>query len=64
MQGHEPPTSATLSVDLTTRPHWPLDLGCWLVNERESPQIGDGVIFYDALGEESEAGLLVSDIVE
>jgi hypothetical protein len=23
-QGHEPPTSATLSVGLTTQPHWPL----------------------------------------
>jgi hypothetical protein len=22
-QGHEPPTSATLSLGLTTRPHWP-----------------------------------------
>ena len=27
LQGHEPPTSATLSVGLTTRPHWPLR-GC------------------------------------
>ncbi len=24
LQGHKPPTSATLSVGLTTRPHWPL----------------------------------------
>jgi len=23
-QGHEPPTSATLIVGLTTQPHWPL----------------------------------------
>ena len=24
LQGHEPPTSATLTVGITTRPHWPL----------------------------------------
>jgi hypothetical protein len=35
-----------------------------LVNDIERPQIGDGVIFVDALGEEAEAGLLVSDVVE
>jgi hypothetical protein len=26
-QGHEPPTSATLSIGLTTQPHWPLGGG-------------------------------------
>jgi hypothetical protein len=27
LQGHEPPTSATLSVSLTTQPHWPWSTG-------------------------------------
>ena len=27
LQGHEPPTSATLSIGLTTWPHWPLPPG-------------------------------------
>jgi hypothetical protein len=27
LQGHEPPTSATLSVGLTTQPHWPWSTG-------------------------------------